>query len=70
MSRIAIIETCDDCPYFDNVYYAYKEKCTKLNRQIDLRDEGKGILQTVHEIPEDCPLPESHEVIRKPKVKE
>jgi len=51
MSKIVKILSCDDCPYFDNEYYSYNEKCKKLNKVVDKRDEDGNRI-----IPEDCPL--------------
>lgn len=53
MNRLVVISRCDECPYFDNVYWGYNERCRKLDRKIDSL-EGQF---DVHEIPEDCPLP-------------
>ena len=46
--KVVIIETCDDCPFFDDEYYDYRSFCTKL----DVKIEGSG----VHP---DCPLPDA-----------
>jgi hypothetical protein len=52
--RVAIIETCGDCPHFDNEYYNYSAECTKLRRKIGCN----GSARDSYTIPEDCPLPE------------
>ena len=44
--RIVIIDTCEDCPHFDNQYWGFHETCKKLNRTIP----------SPYDIPEDCPL--------------
>lgn len=55
--RIAIINNCNDCPYFDNEYYGYHEKCTKLDREIP-RDKETW---SIYPIPEDCPLEKTND---------
>jgi hypothetical protein len=44
--KIAPINSCDDCPYFDNEYYSYERFCNKLDR----------VIADTENIPEDCPL--------------
>lgn len=51
MSKILIIDCCDDCPHFDNSYYSYNETCTKLDRPISRENCAVEFL-----IPKDCPL--------------
>jgi len=46
MKKKLIINTCSECPYYDNEYYDFNQLCTRLERVID-PDLG---------IPEDCPL--------------
>ena len=54
MSKVAIIDKCEDCPHFDNHYYTYNEVCTLLGRIIKSEVEmNKGF---VRELPHDCPL--------------
>jgi hypothetical protein len=50
MSKIVIIKRCDECPYFDNIYFSYEETCLQLNRGIPFDEKYE------HRIPEDCPL--------------
>jgi hypothetical protein len=52
--RICILEYCDDCPYFDNEYYGYNQRCVKLNRVIERG--GDSSFGSHYEIPIDCPL--------------
>ena len=49
--KIVIINTCDECPYFDNQYYSYEERCFELDRVIQYDDYDK-----FYPIPDDCPL--------------
>ena len=45
------IESCDDCPFFDNEYYTYNAECELLNdRPIPSNRHG------IYCIPDDCPL--------------
>lgn len=55
MNRIVKINTCNDCPHFDNEYYDYEETCVLLNRRIPYGDNVERV------IPEDCPLPKEEE---------
>ena len=50
MKKVLIIRRCDDCCFFDNEYYDYREKCRQLDRKITTDDYGD------YEIPSDCPL--------------
>ena len=43
--RIVVIDTCSECPYYDNEYYSYEQHCGKLDKHT-----------SPDEIPEDCPL--------------
>jgi hypothetical protein len=51
MSKILVINYCDDCPHFDNSYYSYNETCAKLDRIITRKD-----FSMPYPIPSDCPL--------------
>jgi len=53
MSKIVVIERCDDCPHFDNVYYGYRELCTLLQVKIEHKHVGRDFI-----IPDNCPLPD------------
>ena len=44
------VETCDNCPHFDDEYSAGRRMCEKLCRRIE--EDG---------VPPDCPLPEFSE---------
>ena len=64
--RIAIITSCEDCPYFDNEYYECLETCTKLNRVMPLQfapaQKGEKYPKILgRPIPDDCPLPKAEE---------
>ena len=50
--KVVIVETCDGCPYFDNVYYFWDQNCTKLDRKVEHHETG---------ILPDCPLPDAPE---------
>ena len=52
MKKIAVIEMCNSCPYFDNIYYDYARTCLKLYTYIENPDT----------IPPDCPLDDYEEV--------
>ena len=59
MSKIVIIETCDQCPNFvhpemDSCYET-NERCRILNRYIEVT---YGTEDDVHNIPKDCPMPD------------
>lgn len=61
MPKIAVIEHCGDCPYFNN--YELDEECWMLRRHID-RVEGTSVDgedNDTYPIPEDCPLEEYYE---------
>jgi hypothetical protein len=50
MKKKLVIETCDQCPHFDNEYWGYEQACTILDRLIpDVKDMPRPI-------PVDCPL--------------
>jgi hypothetical protein len=53
--RILTIDNCNDCPYFDNYYFSYNEKCRKLDRVIP-RSESDSAFDKAYPIPDDCPL--------------
>ncbi len=46
MKKVVIIDSCSDCPYFDNSYYTYEQVCEKLNKKNEHPSE----------ILENCPL--------------
>jgi hypothetical protein len=46
MKKVLIIDSCTDCPYFDNSYYDYNQICDKLNKKNS----------NPSEILKDCPL--------------
>lgn len=54
-NRQLVIDSCRECPFFDNEYYEYMETCTKLKRVIP--QEKKRPYRYV--IPDDCPLPKT-----------
>lgn len=56
MNKIIIINTCEDCPFFDNEYYSYNERCTQLERVIEQ-------INNHYCIPEDCPLETTDEKV-------
>lgn len=58
MNRVLIIDSCSDCPFFDNEYYNYSRECIKLDRKIEGEDEK-------YPIHEDCPLKKTSEEITK-----
>jgi len=49
MNKKLVIDSCGDCPFFDDEYYSYASTCRKLDRHIK-RSASKD------EIPVDCPL--------------
>lgn len=55
MKKIVLVETCEDCKYFDNCGYDYRHYCRKLERQMT-GSLGKIDEQFSWDIPEDCPL--------------
>ena len=57
MTKIAMVEveSCNDCPHFDNEYYTYNRECVLLNRCINSDRYG------IHNIPKDCPLEDKGE---------
>lgn len=60
MPRLLIIDTCADCPNFNNEYPEYHEFCSMLQRKIKLDyDPKKGSASGKYLIPEDCPLPKT-----------
>ena len=61
MNRKLVIDKCDDCPFFDNVYWGYEETCRLLNRKIQQVDDSDSILWLKYPIPNDCPLEISDE---------
>lgn len=44
--KTLIINACLDCPFYDNEYYSYNERCGLLKRIVDYSGP----------VPEDCPL--------------
>lgn len=48
--RKLIIDTCDQCPFFDNFYWEYNHKCTKLDEFLQQEDDYST------KIPDECPL--------------
>ena len=54
MNKIFVIDTCEDCPYYDHYYYSYSDECTLLNErgknEFNLNRKCKGAIQ------DDCPL--------------
>lgn len=50
--KIVEIDSCQDCPFFDNEYYMYAMTCVKLDRVMQYTPEGSYELP----IPQDCPL--------------
>ena len=57
MNRVVVIDSCSDCPFFDNEYYTYNAECDKLGRGIPVGEED----WSVYPIPDDCPLPATDE---------
>ena len=49
--KTLIIDTCSDCPNFDNEYPDWDGRCFELDRQIPM-----GCVHNSHLIPDDCPL--------------
>lgn len=50
MKKIVKIDSCSKCPYYDNEYYSYNEKCKMLDIKV-----GPGA------IPDNCPLESAKE---------
>ena len=59
MNRVLVIETCDQCKWFDNEYYSYNEECfhPAVDKIIKRDEDG------VYAIPEDCQLDVVEEVL-------
>lgn len=51
MNKVLLINRCNDCCFFDNVYYGYRETCVLLHRKIASANDN-------FTIPDDCPLPD------------
>ena len=51
-----VISSCSHCPYFDNYYYSFSERCTLLDRK-KIIDKDTATFQ----IPSDCPLEDTDE---------
>jgi len=47
---------CDECPHFDNKYFSFRHRCTKLDRVIDASNENEYPMPDDYPIPDDCPL--------------
>lgn len=56
MNKKLIINSCDDCVYFDNHYRDYNETCVILKRKMSIEQEEH------YEIPIDCPLETTNEL--------
>jgi hypothetical protein len=52
VKKILIIDSCNDCPYFDNSYYDYARICDKLH---------KVNKSNIFEILEECPLKDAEQ---------
>jgi len=50
MNKKLVIDKCDECPFFNNVYYGYEETCTLLDKKI------KQVCELFYPIPNECPL--------------
>lgn len=60
-NRFVEIDCCDDCPFFDHIYYDFLHTCIKLDRVIPesstvRKDRFDGNDYEFHNIPDDCPL--------------
>ena len=53
MAKITLINTCDECPHFDNEGNTPSMSCNILGKKIDWNQD------LVHAIPVDCPLEDS-----------
>jgi len=53
MTRIVVINTCDECPHFDNEYYDYEHTCRLLDRQHKTSEQNPNYTYIIHD---DCPL--------------
>ncbi len=49
MKKLLIIQTCDECHHFDNVYYDYMQTCLVTMRSVESEKH-------IHPIPSWCPL--------------
>jgi len=58
MSKIMIIDHCDDCPHFDDEDSFFDGICTRLNK-VNTRND----YHIPYTIPSDCPLKDYHETI-------
>ena len=67
MNKKLVIDKCDDCLFFDNVYWGYEETCRLLNRKIQQVDDSDSKLWLKHPIPNNCPLETSDEEPTKTK---
>ena len=54
MSKVISINTCDQCPHFDNEYWGYNETCDLLGIKV-YSENTMG----PRPIPKECPLPDS-----------
>jgi len=52
--RLVVIESCCDCPNFNNSYDEYLETCDILKRKI--KRKKKSMYLYIYPIPNDCPL--------------
>lgn len=59
MNKKVIIDSCNNCPYFDDAHYGYNETCTLLNRRIPHTTD----LSYTRAIPEDCTLDNTEEKV-------
>ena len=50
MEKTIIIKYCNDCPFFDDIYFDFLEECKKTGQKVP-RDENVN-----NPIPEWCPL--------------
>ncbi len=57
MSKIVVIDYCDDCPRFDSGYDHEKAECNRLGGK-QLTERIKYDYYYKHAIPDDCPLPD------------
>ena len=32
MSKVVVVNCCDDCPYFNNTYWSYDRECMELHK--------------------------------------
>ena len=61
--RYLVIDSCENCYFFDDEYYDYNAVCTKLDRKIKMVECYKKLrgVYWYTAIPDDCPLRKTKE---------